>query len=63
MIWSLETDDFRGICSGIKYPILTAINEIIRGGDVSNNGGTVSKLCLCYYNTSTLTDFIFLFNI
>ena len=27
MIWSLETDDFRGVCNGGKYPLLRAINE------------------------------------
>ncbi|XP_078035249.1 chitotriosidase-1 isoform X3 [Augochlora pura] len=30
MMWSVETDDFRGT-SGQKYPLLTAINEVLRG--------------------------------
>ncbi|XP_055374481.1 chitinase-3-like protein 1 [Condylostylus longicornis] len=30
MVWSLETDDFNGIC-GEKYPLMKAINRIIRG--------------------------------
>ena len=28
MIWSLETDDFRGTCNEGKNPLLTKINEI-----------------------------------
>jgi hypothetical protein len=35
MIWSLETEDFLGKCQGIKYPLLTAINEVLNGGVVS----------------------------
>ncbi|XP_076659481.1 chitinase-3-like protein 1 [Halictus rubicundus] len=30
MLWSVETDDFRGIC-GPKYPLLTKMNEVLRG--------------------------------
>ncbi|XP_078035246.1 chitinase-3-like protein 1 isoform X1 [Augochlora pura] len=30
MMWSVETDDFRGIC-GQKYPLLTTMNEVMNG--------------------------------
>lgn len=30
MIWSLETDDFKGNC-GNKYPLLTAVNDALNG--------------------------------
>ncbi|XP_055374480.1 chitinase-3-like protein 1 [Condylostylus longicornis] len=30
MVWSLETDDFNGIC-GETYPLMKAINKVIRG--------------------------------
>uniref|UniRef100_W8B3L3 Acidic mammalian chitinase n=1 Tax=Ceratitis capitata TaxID=7213 RepID=W8B3L3_CERCA len=29
MVWSLETDDFRNLCSGGKYPLLQTINRIL----------------------------------
>ncbi|XP_011310399.1 acidic mammalian chitinase [Fopius arisanus] len=31
MVWSIETDDFKGIC-GHKYPLLKTINSVLRGG-------------------------------
>ncbi|CAD6997733.1 unnamed protein product [Ceratitis capitata] len=32
MVWSLESDDFRGICGGEKYPLLQTINRILFDG-------------------------------
>lgn len=34
MMWSVETDDFKGLC-GEKYPLLKAINRALRSGVVS----------------------------
>lgn len=31
MVWSLDGDDFRGNCGGVKYPLLRAINEGLKG--------------------------------
>ncbi|XP_054011036.1 chitinase-3-like protein 1 [Hylaeus anthracinus] len=31
MVWSIDTDDFRGTC-GSRYPLLTALNNVLRGG-------------------------------
>ena len=31
MVWSVETDDFAGIC-GEKYPLLKTINHVLRDG-------------------------------
>ncbi|KAJ8962575.1 hypothetical protein NQ318_000968 [Aromia moschata] len=36
MIWSIETEDARGIC-GTKYPLLNAINSALGSTSVSNN--------------------------
>jgi chitinase len=32
MIWSLETDDFRGTCGFGEYPLLSKISEIMKSG-------------------------------
>ncbi|KAJ8871793.1 hypothetical protein PR048_028133 [Dryococelus australis] len=32
MIWSLETDDFLGLCHGYRFPLLSAINKVLNGG-------------------------------
>ncbi|XP_053957941.1 chitinase-3-like protein 1 [Anastrepha ludens] len=32
MLWSLESDDFRGICNGEKYPLLQTINRVLFDG-------------------------------
>lgn len=39
MIWSVDTDDFRGKC-GPKYPLLTAINEALVNYDGSSGAVT-----------------------
>lgn len=31
MIWSIESDDFKGVCGQKRYPLLTLINEILFG--------------------------------
>ena len=38
-IWSVEMDDFRGTCGGGDYPLLSAINKVLRykQNDVSIN--------------------------
>ena len=28
MIWSVDTDDFKGVCSGTKFPILTTMFQV-----------------------------------
>ncbi|XP_075167829.1 chitinase 8 [Haematobia irritans] len=32
MVWSIESDDFRGTCGKQRYPLLTEINNILNGG-------------------------------
>lgn len=31
MIWSIESDDFKGVCSKKRYPLLSLINEMLFG--------------------------------
>lgn len=31
MIWAIDLDDFRGLCCGIKYPLLKTLNRGLRG--------------------------------
>lgn len=38
MIWTIELDDFRGICSSKRYPLLKTINEILFGTNSKNSG-------------------------
>lgn len=40
MIWTLDFDDFKGSCGCGKYPLLTAINQAVRGV-----GGGLVKNC------------------
>lgn len=34
MVWSIETDDFHGICGNGKYPLLNTINKVLNNGAV-----------------------------
>jgi chitinase len=43
MIWSVETDDFLGICGAGKFPLLTAINSVLTG---KTSGNEVTKILL-----------------
>lgn len=33
MVWSLETDDFRGLCGRGKYPLISSIRQALYGSD------------------------------
>lgn len=34
IVWSIETDDFRGLCNGEDYPLLRSINKALRGNSI-----------------------------
>ena len=38
MIWSIDTDDFGGVCSGAKYPLLQALNRALFKRELGDNG-------------------------
>lgn len=48
-IWGIDEDDFAGICSEEKFPLLTAANHVINGGqshkriDISDNDVILDK--------------------
>lgn len=47
MVWSIETDDFRGICGQQKNPLLSVINSVLNKGVTiappSNTPATTNK--------------------
>ena len=44
MIWALDFDDFNDICGSGRYPLLKAINQVLRGGN-----SMFSCLCSFFY--------------
>nr|AAA61639.1 venom chitinase [Chelonus sp.] len=42
MVWSIETDDFKGLC-GEKYPVLKALNSVLGRGGSSSPAETKRK--------------------
>ena len=44
MTWSIDTDDFTGVCSGHKFPLLRAINNALymRSQGIADKAGAVA---------------------
>ncbi|BFZ11136.1 hypothetical protein BsWGS_14175 [Bradybaena similaris] len=42
-VWSVEMDDFRGVCDDGQYPLLTTIKDILGGESPSNTAARRSK--------------------
>ncbi|GAB6024069.1 hypothetical protein CHUAL_008782 [Chamberlinius hualienensis] len=52
MVWSIETDDFKGIC-GQKYPLLSVINAVLRPDGSSGTTTTASSITTTAAGTTT----------
>lgn len=52
MVWSIETDDFSGVCSSTKYPLLRLINEVA-GRVISESNMTTTTTQRSTSNTTS----------
>lgn len=62
MVWSIETDDFRGICNSGKYPLINTIRRIVVGGEeipttiAPPSNGTTTDSTTTDSSTTTSTE-------
>jgi len=40
MVWSIETDDFKGLCNGVKFPLLHTLNNAL---SLKTNGAEIEE--------------------
>jgi len=74
MIWSIDTDDFKGLCSSVKNPLLRTINyefhrskdlsvttttkKPVRPNVVAADGNTIVPVCWLLMSTLLLVEFL-----
>lgn len=46
MTWSIDTDDFEGICNGPKFPLLRTLNHALHNREQGNSASTISSSLL-----------------
>lgn len=58
MLWSIETDDFLGICGKGKFPLLTVVSSIMRNGVIEVSSTTNSPTTASTEITTTDSGFV-----